>query len=852
MFKSRNLARNAFCLTAIAAALTAPTQALAVDLQRTLSFAIRPEELSAALVDFSRQAKIQVMWGGLDLKDRKSSGLHGQYSIAQAMNLLLAGSGLSFKDAGPNTIALVASASAADPAAAVAADAGQQGTTEIAQVVVTARRRAENSQTVPIAITTFSARDLQERHITNQTDLADNTPSVVSLTGGQPVEYAGFAIRGQGPAFGAVPGTVSYFADVPTVYGIEGRPGTYYDLGSVQVLKGPQGTLFGKNATGGNILFAPQAPTENLEGYVQTQFGNYADRAAEGAVNLPLFNKFALLRISGRLESRRGYTSDVGPDFGGKDYDNLDYQSMRAELMLNPHGALQNYTIFRAYHSRDNGPGTSEIAINTSPTAGSPPFLLDAFFPNRQALLDQQLARGPRQVAYDINQYAQTLYTQGINTTTWKLGDALSVKNIVSYSRDYNSYGYDYDASTNAIAGQTSPGEPTTAWNTFTEELQLQGDALDRDLHYTAGFYTDRSKSPQADVQYFTAFPTSTVLTAGAPLQTIEHIDLHSRALYAQGTYKFDHLVPVLKGLSLTAGYRYTYDTETEDQLIVLAPPAQGGASKFHYGSYTFDLDYQVNPATMVYATARKAYKAGGANINIPSDSPDYYFKPEALADEEVGIKSQFDLVGGMKARTNLDLFYGNYTNIQRTTPTVVSGVVANLTQNAAQATVQGLEFEGTLIPLKRLELSLAYSYLDSKYTKVTDANAASILQGSPFPYAPRNKYTVGARYWYPLPGEAGRVEGSAHYSYQSQQSVAQSNQTQFPWLAGYGVLNARLDWKDIYGQPLDLGFFVSNALNKLYATGEQDFYNTAYGFVTRTYGEPRMFGVQLSYSFGS
>ena len=218
---------------------------------------------------------------------------------------------------------------AADDQAAAAAT--PTSTTTLGEVVVTARRRAENLQNVPIAVTAFSAEALEQKHVTDKTALADFTPSLISITGGYPSEFAYFALRGQGPAFGAVPGVVPYFSEVANPVGIDGRVGTYFDLADVQVLDGPQGTLFGKNTTGGNILFEPERPKRSLwRLYPSGEFGNYNDRRADGAINIPIIADKVLLRLAGEVDRQDGYTTDVGPNFPGKKYDNINVDFVSA------------------------------------------------------------------------------------------------------------------------------------------------------------------------------------------------------------------------------------------------------------------------------------------------------------------------------------------------------------------------------------------------------------------------------------------------------------------------------------------------------------------------------------------
>lgn len=193
---------------------------------------------------------------------------------------------------------------------------------------------------------------------------------------------------------------VNYFAEVPNPTNIDGRVGSYYDLANVQVLAGPQGTLFGKNATGGNILFEPVKPQDSFGGYARAEYGNYDDRRIEGAVNAQLVPEKLLLRISGEVGRRDGYTRDVGPDFAGKDYDNLRYESFRVGLTIKPTDGIDLYTVVRYYHSDNNGGGTVLGAFN--PAAGAnlgPPFgfiPVLALFPGAATAVAEQQARGPR------------------------------------------------------------------------------------------------------------------------------------------------------------------------------------------------------------------------------------------------------------------------------------------------------------------------------------------------------------------------------------------------------------------------------------------------------------------------
>jgi iron complex outermembrane receptor protein len=179
------------------------------------------------------------------------------------------------------------------------------------EIVVTARRREERLQTVPLAVTAFSQADIEKQHIQQVSDLAKQVPSLAIMTNSSDTLGShSFTISLRG-----LPGTVAYFADVPLGgpngenYGFS--TGLYYDLDNLEVINGPQGTLFGKNSIGGLISIEPKHPTNDFEGYAKATFGNYGDREFEGAVNIPIVQDKVLLRIAGQSQQRDGYTTDL-------------------------------------------------------------------------------------------------------------------------------------------------------------------------------------------------------------------------------------------------------------------------------------------------------------------------------------------------------------------------------------------------------------------------------------------------------------------------------------------------------------------------------------------------------------
>ena len=203
------------------------------------------------------------------------------------------------------------------------ADQPAASTGGLEEIVVTARRKEEKLQNVPVAITAFTPKAIEENHIESASDLAHFVPALASSQETRDEQV--FYLRGQGPngGQGGAPGVVTYFAEVP--FSGSG-PGIYFDLDNLQVLRGPQGTLFGRNTTGGAVLFEPKKPTNNFEGYLSAQFGDYNLHGEEGAINIPIIDDKLLVRAAFNIDQRDGFTHDYTT---GKDLDNRDYWAFR-------------------------------------------------------------------------------------------------------------------------------------------------------------------------------------------------------------------------------------------------------------------------------------------------------------------------------------------------------------------------------------------------------------------------------------------------------------------------------------------------------------------------------------------
>lgn len=601
-----------------------------------------------------------------------------------------------------------------------------QDAARLEEVVVTAQRREENIQDVPIAITAMDAEGLRQQNIASAYDLLGKVPSLIVTSHGNPRNAEAVTIRGQGATYLAPVGVVNYFAEVPMIQsGIianQGGPGTFFDVGSLQVLRGPQGTLFGRNTTGGALLLGPQRPSETLHGHLQVQGGNYDDREFEGVLNLPLIDDTLMVRLSYKDVERDGFTKDVGPaafgyndvcaptaqplcaafapgerspGFAGKDYDNKDWWHGRLGVLWRPTENIENYFVAFRSESEDNGTGFVLSGVGDAPNvaslAGNFAYGVgnvlggNVFDPTiAQGVLERQRELGPRRTAMNHDQYTRIDHEGYINTLSIQLTDDLQLKNIVSYQEMEVGYDWDLDGSLLPMLAQFDPfitqGDDDNPFgrsgdrglisdsSQTTFELQLQGAAIDDNLDYVIGGYYS---SVEPEGLQGTASFNAAALNAG----TLYELDITSLAFYSQGTLNLAALNPDWDQWRLTLGVRHT-DDETEglrftdnffSDRIYSSPnefvqAARSATQRSKEWTWTAGLDYQLNSDTLLYGKVTRGYKAGGFNYAAPRALT---YEPEFVTSYELGMKADFALAS-MPARVNLNVYSMDYDDIQR------------------------------------------------------------------------------------------------------------------------------------------------------------------------------------------
>lgn len=757
---------------------------------------------------------------------------------------------------------------------------------QIEEVVVTARRVQESKQTTPVAITAFSARALVAKGVENTADLQKLTPGVV-LNGAGTVDNTTYTIRGQGKAVigPGLPSVITYVDEVP-LQSWGSSPPTF-DLDNIQILKGPQGTSFGRNTTGGAVLVYTAKPNYVFGGYAQAQFGDYNDTEFQGAVNVPIVDGKFAVRVAADIERRDGYTKNIAT---GDAQDDKNSDAVRISALMQPTDNIKNVLVV-------------DYIKNKTHAQGEIPFQYvgpDAAFPGLKAAIAAQAALGPRTVDTTNHPRNRDTFWGLSNTTTVDLG-FMTAKNIFGY-RNTNAYG-GLDTSglplaplppfLGALAGLPGVYSDTLSVRQdeqFSDEVQFSGMALDKNLTWIlGGFYLeDKPSGPDylvlddfRPVSPFFVLPPS----LPSPISSLEDslYSDQSQSIYLTTTYNLGQLSPVLQGFKLNGGYRYTWDKEgvcaDSRQAVsfatgaLLAAPypslsrcqvastSFNGSVSSNAPTYTLGLDYKVNEDLFLYFTTRSGYRAGGVNSPAMASSLTAFqtYRPQKVTDYEVGLHDQWRF-GDWRGRFDIDAFRDDYSALQFSATGLLAGDVVggvtitpatqpsntSLTLNAGTATFEGVDLDGTVSPFQGLTVSYGAAYLYPRYDKLSvPAVISPFFSAAHFTGSPLWSYQASAQYILPFhPAFGGDISISGDFYHIDQEYQG------FALLPAYDLTDFSVAWSHIGGRPLDLTFFINNAFDKTYVQNVA-ISQPGLGAFSGNYGPPRMFGFRMRYAFG-
>jgi iron complex outermembrane receptor protein len=748
------------------------------------------------------------------------------------------------------------------PAHALDAPPPGAATGEIGEIIVTARRTSERLQDVPVAVTAFGASALEGRSVDTLDQVAKFTPNIrfdgaAALSGGN--YNATVFVRGVGQNDFAIfsdPGVGFYVDDVYYARSIGGVMDAV-DIESVQVLRGPQGTLFGRNTIGGAVLIGTGTPDVNQRfGKVEATFGSFERIDGKGYVNLPIVEGKSALRLSMATLNRNGYVKRLSD--GGTQGDR-SAQVLRAKLRLLPSDTVTidlgaDYT-----RARETSAPSDLLAVANAPGITGVPFLanynravaptLDIIAPNGQRSLNTSFLTASPFETWAGGPNDNDLDLWGLQgTVSWELGDA-TLKSVTAY-RDMQAYFTRDGDNTPYTFRQTTNRDDQ--WQA-SQELQLTGKTLSSRLSYVLGaFYFKEEATDIATADLALGlWPTGGGNVGGTPgyvgplspaVFIANSTDNRSLAAYGQVDWEF---VP---RLSATLGARYTDDSKTftsrntlQRNLVQFIDVTR--EDSFKKFTPRAGLNFKATEDLLLYASFSRGFKQGGFN-GRPLAGPQEVtaFEPEVLDSWELGAKAQwFD----RRLTTNLALFHSIYNDIQLT----VNQTPLNFVANAAKGTINGFELETVVQPTRWFAINAAIGYLDAQYDEVGQGLGPTqilpITVNSQFVKAPKWTGTAGVDVSRDFAnGSSGQLR--VDYTVYSRIYHDVAN-TPLITDGGYGLFNARLTYA-LPGESLQLSVFGTNLTDELYLVSGNA--SGAFGLAEASYGRPPEYGLTVSYRF--
>ncbi len=686
----------------------------------------------------------------------------------------------------------------------------------IEEVIITATKMgATRLQDTPIAVSAYSTSYLDRSGAKDIRDLAAQTPNLVVSQNGP---FAQIYIRGIGSNNSFAGSDPSSTVNIDGVY--IARPAAVFnnfmDIERIEVLRGPQGTLYGRNAVGGTINVISRTPDNELIAKAQATVGNYDLYRGEGYVSGPLIEDKLFGSISAMRSKHDGYFKNVVAS--GNDRGSEDTWGVRAQLRAVPTEQLE--IILRADYLKDEGNtvGNSVLLTSFTPVANGP------VNPVTEAILGDW-----HKIAMDTPSVSNR-HVEGVSgEINYQFSEKATLKSLTAYRQSYLDYSIDSDAS-DLHRQETLQLEDQ---HQFSEELNLSGQ-FDR-LNYVLGaYYFEEHISTSADVL---------IIPAGLDSRLQPVVDTKAYAGYGQ--VDFD----LTEQLILTAGIRYTNEKKTFDQFRSLIRLSDGvtlpgwpvtyintGRSK----AWTPKVGIQFKPVedVMLYASATRGFKSGGFNFTSANTLNGY--TPEKLWAYEAGFKSEF---ADSRVTLNASVFYYDYKDLQ--VSAFITPGVTDIT-NASDASIKGLEVELVTRPAEGLILGGSLTYLDATYKNFPAApitGGSFDATGKRLNSAPKWSYTAYAEYNLDL-GDAGTAFARGEYGYKSRQYFTVVNDD-LQTTPSYGLLNASVGYTPPGGNWTIVAY-GRNLTNEEYIVSSGSFTAVPSG----TPGDPRTYGLRATYSY--
>jgi iron complex outermembrane receptor protein len=785
-----------------------------VDLTDRLAFNIPAQPLETALVQFSRQTHIQVTAASVDLGAVRSDEVIGIYSIEAALRLLLRHSGLSFRKAGHSAVSIghfpAAESSSRNPASSPSqrTNLNQHA---LAEVTVTAQKRLEPLQDVPVSDTVITWAQLNQLQIDNGSEIARHAPNLrVSLLGNE--SQPKFALRGISTSefnLNAVSPTGVFYDEVYVGAPFLGGP-PLFDMDRVEVLRGPQGTLFGKNTTGGAINFISRTPTYATHANLSAEFGDYGYYRVDTVAETPLVPDSLALRVALDAARSAGFITNVNPQ--GHNLSNIDRKAGRVSLAYRSSAGLEGLLRVFATDSSPKAIG----AVNEGIFAGG----LNAAGVNPRINPYNGKALSSTEGAYDRSGDIK-VHTLGTNLTVNKSIGRWVLTSITGCLSGHFTNLVDADGTSQDLLH----ADFYSNTREISQDIHLSSTGAGS-FQLIAGLYYFQDRV-RVDTRYH-LFEESTVLD--------QHYTQRRRSLaqYLDGTYVLSPTVTAY------AGIRWTDDRgEIRNYRVTPTIPRPLEAA-YHDGAPTgrAGVRWKIGRDMMSYVQYARGYRSGAINGGALTSPGDFNVaKPEYLDSYELGLKSRW-----LERRftANASTFFYNFRNQQFIN---VVGIDNQQLENAGRSQIEGLELEAAGRVTQALEFSLGLGLLRGAYKSLT-LNGTN-LAGNELIEAPRHTLNLDVDYSIRLPrGSTLTLHGDA-VNVGSQFFSAYNNIPPYNLLKNpsFWEANARITWRDASSR-LEVALWGKNLFGNEVATGMQ--IDPTTGTLFRTVPYPARYGVGL------
>jgi iron complex outermembrane receptor protein len=690
--------------------------------------------------------------------------------------------------------------------AQMAPDGTAQDSNTLAEVVVTAQHRAESIREVPIAIDAFDANAIRQANYDSIAEVAAQTPGLFYGIGtGQtnPISLRGIGSNRFDSRIDPSVGTFVNEMYLPRF----GQSLSYLvDVERIEVLKGPQGTLYGRNTTGGAINIITNRPTQELTGGAEVEVGNKELVSANGFISGPIAGQAITGRLAVGYYDRDGFMKETVSGHT----DGVSNKLVRGTLDFTP-SEYATISVVSEYLKRHKDSFFFNInstpTIFQSPTVTAPPLVPGHY---------QEALSFPG--FYDLEQWYVSVKAS-VDLAPFTL------TSISAFQHAHGNYLNDVDSTVLDIAA-VQVDENT---NAFSQELRIAsrpgglltlGDAL----QWIAGIYYLDDKPKELDEFDFGRDSVVYLLARKVPGLSLPISDIFTSNLHKQSIAGFGQLTyHITDELQFTAGGRWTHDEinfaaggvpSVSGFPLIAGAYSTGGDLKWSSFDPKFTLSYDVHHHALVYASFARGFKSGGVqNLPTTAEAAARPFNPEHVKTTELGLKSTW-----FDRRLQLDLaaFYTDFADLQvQSLVTLPSGATLTVTDNAGSSTIRGAELEVAALPVRGLRLSLGYAYLHAKYGQFV--SGTNDYSGRWLNRSPENTIDVAGVYTIPLAslGEAALRADWFHSSevFFTPGNLASESQP------GYGVVNASVAWTDsakrwrvsIWGKNLGSTQFITH-----------------------------------------